>query len=101
MNDVYKYSVKRIKKKINDFILNNYHELFFTDTTPSKASSDDAGTSEDSPKKEQLTNPAMAAEFQTKLLTPADFIKNTKILLKAQEELQFCDEQGHTPQSVI
>jgi hypothetical protein len=39
----------------------------------------------------------MAAEFQTKLLTPNDFIKNTKILLKAQEELQFCDEQGHTP----
>jgi len=91
---VYKYSVKRIKKKINDFILNNYHELFFADTTPNKASSDDAGTSEESPKKEHLT---MAAEFQTKLLTPNDFIKNTKILLKAQEELQFCDEQGHTP----
>jgi len=52
------------------------------------------GTSEESPKKEHLT---MAAEFQTKLLTPNDFIKNTKILLKAQEELQFCDEQGHTP----
>jgi hypothetical protein len=55
--------VKRIKKKINDFILNNYHELFFTETTPSKGSSDDAGTSDDSPKKEQITNPTMAAEF--------------------------------------
>ena len=52
VNDVFKYSVKRIKKKINDFILNNYHELFFTDTTPSKATPEDAGTSEDSPKKE-------------------------------------------------
>lgn len=89
---MYKYSVKRIKKKINDFILNNYHELFFTETTPSKATPDDAGTSEDSPRKEQISNPAVAAEFQTKLLTQADFIKNTKILLKAQEELQFCDE---------
>ena len=27
-DEVYKHSVKRIKKKINDFILNGYHELF-------------------------------------------------------------------------
>jgi hypothetical protein len=54
VNDVYRFSVKRIKKKINDFILNNYHELFFAaDTTPNKSgNSDEAGTSEDSPRKD-------------------------------------------------
>ncbi len=29
-NEIYKFSVKRIKKKINDYILNNYSELFFS-----------------------------------------------------------------------
>ena len=62
VNDVYRFSVKRIKKKINDFILNNYHELVFSETTPNKgANSDDAGTSEDSPRKDQTS--MMAAEF--------------------------------------
>jgi hypothetical protein len=63
VNDVYRFSVKRIKKKINDFILNNYHELFFAETTPNKGNnSDDAGTSEDSPRKDQMQS-SMAAEF--------------------------------------
>jgi hypothetical protein len=84
VNDVFKFSVKRIKKKINDFILNNYHELFFSGGA-AQSSPDEAGTSEDSPKKEQQikTNNTVAAEFQTKLLTPADFVTNPKILQKA------------------
>ena len=88
VNDVFKFTVKRIKKKINDFILNNYHELFFA-ASPAQGSSDEAGTSEDSPKKEEQinTNNTVAAEFQTKLLAPQDFIQNPKILQKAQEEL--------------
>ena len=66
-SEVYRFSVKRIKKKINDFILNNYSEL-----TPVK----DADTSEESPNRDMAMLPA---EFQTKLLTPEDFIRNPKI----------------------
>jgi hypothetical protein len=27
---IIQHSVKRVKKKVNDFILNNYNDLFFT-----------------------------------------------------------------------
>jgi hypothetical protein len=79
--------VKRIKKKINDFILNNYHDLFFSTPTKSNDTTSpvDIGTSEDSPNRDIA--PAVPTDFQTKLLTPDDFIKNPKILSRVSEEL--------------
>jgi hypothetical protein len=88
-NDVYRFSVKRIKKKINDFILNNYQEIFFTTGTASD-DSHGGGTSEDSPAKDKKH--LLPEEYQTKYLSAADFISNHKILHKAQEELKFCEE---------
>lgn len=49
---VYTFSVKRIKKKINDFILNNYTDLFFhapVAPAQSEISKMDVDTSEASP----------------------------------------------------
>lgn len=63
-NEVYKFSVKRIKKKINDFILNNYHELFFTEK-----GKDSAGKAEVSDKAavdksgDAVMTDSVAAEF--------------------------------------
>jgi hypothetical protein len=65
-NDVYRFSIKRIKKKINDFILNNYQELFFTTGTASD-DSHGGGTSEDSPSKDKRS--LLPEEYQTKYLT--------------------------------
>jgi hypothetical protein len=73
-NEIFKYSVKRIKKKINDFILNSYQELFFTNAK----------------------SPEMPAEFQSKKIAASDFLNHPKILQKAIEELKFCEEPAGT-----
>lgn len=86
-NEVYKFSIQRIKKKINDFILNNYHDLF---QPPSK----EAGGS---PTKSK----AVAVEYQQLEVTRDEFVKHPKILQKASDELQFCDEEGHAPVEVL
>lgn len=78
-NEVYKFSVKRIRKKINDFILNNYHELFFT----GKGSAGKADVAEQAAQADTEMSVSVPAEFLTKHLTPEDFIKNPKILQKA------------------
>ena len=95
VNDVYKFSVKRIKKKLNDFILNNYHELFF-----SKATAEDKGD-----KKEAGNSPIkvakVAAEYQQLELSYDDIVQNPKIVQKAQDELKFCEEQGYNTVDII
>jgi hypothetical protein len=81
---------------MNDFILNNYHELFFAKPSPNKG---DTSAEEQSPAKGGDLQ--MAEEFQTHLLTPDDFIKHPKIHAKAIEELKFCEEQGKEAPALI
>lgn len=73
-NEIYKFSVKRIKKKINDYILNNYSELFFSNKDEQTGS----GSSEGSPSKSSKV--IVPDDYQNKLLTPDDFVKHPKIL---------------------
>ena len=75
--------MKRIKKKINDFILNNYQELFFSTNHSTTTNGDGSNTS---------SVAVVPVEFQTKYLTSEDFTENSRILHKATEELKFCDD---------
>ena len=61
------HSIKRVKKKINDFILHNYTDLFF------------------------------AAGGNNSTLSAEDILGNEKLLKKAQEELRLSDEKEKTP----
>ena len=62
-----KHSLNRVKKKINDFIIGNYNQLFFNDSKTD-------GT-----------------------LTRDDIFENPKLLTKVQDELRLSTEQDKAP----
>lgn len=73
------HSIKRVKKKINDYILNNYNKLFFKE--PAKEVT--PGNVEDTAPKE--------SNMQT--LSTEDILSNVELLIKVEAELRLSDEQ--------
>jgi len=70
------HSVKRVKKKINDFILNNYNTLFFdTKGTPQSKDSPMAG---DAAAGQTVKEGAQTLSKQT--LSAEDILSNTKLI---------------------
>ncbi len=76
-DDVYKFSINRIKKKINDFIINEYNTLF----TGSK--SGDAGS--------------VPTDFLNVTVTEQDFFNHPKLLDKVKAELTYSDDPTKSP----
>ena len=68
-----KHSLNRVKKKINDYIFQNYHKLFF-----------------------EKPSPQSEAPQQDEILQRDQILQNPKLLQKAQEELRFSTDQ-HKP----
>jgi hypothetical protein len=79
---VYKFSINRIKKKINDFIINNYNDLFPNDNK--------GGDSV-----------AIPADFQNISVTESDFINHPRILDKIKSELAFSEEPDKSPTELL
>ena len=86
-DQVYKYNVKRIKKRINDYILDNYDKLFFA-----KKENKSEDTCEESPLKNDIP-----MEYQNKTLTQDDIVNNPQIISKVQTELLLCEEPDRKP----
>ena len=81
------HSVKRVKKKINDYILNNYSKLFFKNTVVEPV----PGTEEDTAPKEQ--------ERQT--LSAEEILSHPELLTKVEAELRLSEEQEKKPRELL
>jgi hypothetical protein len=84
VDGVYRFPVKRIKKTINDFILNNYNELFFT-SKPVESTAAAASTNAEPGSPEKNSSPSKAlnsvqAEYQSMELSYEEILQNPKIL---------------------
>ena len=87
------HSIKRVKKKINDFILNNYNKLFFNSSskvTPQQNA-------------ENLPNetPANEAAGQEQTLSAEEILSNPELLKKVEAELRLCDDRNKAPRELL
>ncbi|CDW74075.1 UNKNOWN [Stylonychia lemnae] len=107
-NEVYKFSINRIKKKINDYILNNYNELFQNvknqsnnDQQIKKDSLEDSEM--DSPSKPNTNTKAyqLPIDNQNLSVTELDFLENPKLLQKIGQELAFSDDPNKKPTELL
>lgn len=78
-----------MKKKINDYILNNYNELFFTNAKPASAS------------KADLDENMIETGDQKQTATAEEILSNSKLQKYAEEELRLSDEAGKNPRDLL
>jgi len=84
---IIQHSVKRVKKKVNDYILNNYNELFFTpNSKPPSASKEGIDT---------LGEPA-GPSVESK-----DILSNQKLIDFAYEELRLSEDAKKDPRELL
>lgn len=76
-SDIQKHTLKRVMKTIDNFILSEYHLLF---------------------KNQSQHSSEHSKEFVVK---QSDLFTNEKLLRKAKEELQFCEDTRVTPLDLI
>lgn len=77
--DVIQHSTKRIKKKIIDFILNNYKSLFFAESTGDQK----------------------MEEIKEKSVNQETILKNQRLLKKVEEELRLGVESDKSPRELL
>lgn len=77
-DEVYKFSVSRIKKKINDFIINNYTDIFA-----------------------HKVDVSIPLDYQNLNVTEEDFLSNPRLLEMAKTELMFSEDQSKTPRDLL
>eukprot|EP00347_Sterkiella_histriomuscorum_P006527 403352426 len=95
--DFHKHKINRIKKNINDYILNNYHDLFKSEasknqgelTSPNKVSNNLI-----------LTNP-IPLDHQNITVSEKDFLENKELLGKIIEEIKFSDQRDKDPKELL
>ena len=73
--------MKRVKKKINDYILNNYNKLFFK--SPEK---------EETPTKDKDVDETESKETDRQTLSAEEILSNQELLAKVEAELRMSDE---------
>jgi hypothetical protein len=74
-----------VKKKVNDFILNNYNELFFNSDKP-------ASTNEDSIQTDKVNGVSLSNE---------DILSNQKLIDFAYEELRLSEDAKKDPRMLL
>ena len=79
------HSVKRVKKKINDYILINYQKLFFDNQN----------------KENRQGTEAVAQNSDEQTLSAEDILSNAELLGKVQVELRLSDEQNKDPRELL
>lgn len=77
-DEVYKFSVSRIKKKINDFIINNYTDIF-----------------------SHKIDPLIPLDYQNLNVTEEDFLSNPRLLEISLTELKFSEEPSKSPRDLL
>ena len=86
------HSIKRVKKKINDYILNNYNKLFFKNSNKTTPNTID-GTAVDN------EQPDGKAEEQT--LSTDEILSNVELKTKVEAELRLCEERDKAPRDLL
>ena len=91
------HSIKRVKKKINDYILNNYDKLFFKNTNINKATPE-ADANQENVNAAANTN-SKASPEQT--LSAEEILTNTELITKVEGELRLCEERNKAPRELL
>lgn len=81
-DEVYKFSINRIKKKINDFIINEYNTLF----TGQKNTGGEA---------------TVPVDYLNVTVTENDFFNHPRLLDKVKAELMYSEDPSKTPQDLL
>ena len=88
------HSLKRIKKRINDFILNNYNRLFFKNSSKSTPQAQDAFASA-----QEAVNTENASPDQT--LSVEEILSNPELVSKVEAELRLCEDRDKPAREVL
>ena len=82
--DVVEFTLKRVMKNLNNYILNEYQKLFF-----SAIADQDENNSDSNP-----INGGGPSESKSRSIRSKDFFSNPTLLKKANEELRFCEDKS-------
>lgn len=93
------HSIKRVKKKINDYILNNYDKLFFKTSNKATPQELDAANNGADAQGAAANRNQKSSPEQT--VSTEDILTNSELLKKVDAELRLCEDRNKAPRELL